>query len=277
MSAEELQFFKFPTQLIRSGAWGRLSTAARTLYPVLLSFTDRNYSPVYPGSNRLLELTGFKQKASLRRAREELQKEGLIFVEKGSGRTNSRYHFILRFSDTPQGSMATTPSGIPETPPAATSTAPLGAATDPLRHPPGDSGYNQIHISIQNHAEVPTRQGPEQEPHSRAYEAARNECLMAGIPPTAQNVQKILSREQGGGSMAWNQVQDALQGRVSPGSLRLLNSCFLGEEGGWIRLSDEVPEYLKTILQQIYDQILFEPHITGEGYTERNRHWNQLI
>ena len=100
MSAGELQYFKFITDVIRSGTWARLSSAARALYPVLLSFTDRHFSPVYPGSNRLLELTGFKQKSSLRKAREELQEAGLILVKKGSGRTNSTYHFIFSCQST---------------------------------------------------------------------------------------------------------------------------------------------------------------------------------
>ena len=265
MSADELYYFKFVTSVIRSGLWATLSPAARALYPVLLSFSDRDFSPVYPGSNRLLELTGFKQKSSLRRAREELQKAGLILVRTGTGRTNSTYHFLfdsLRGSQSHPWSSASPPPAEQEGPPQPSDEAPLRGKSEQVP-------YNQIHISINNQGEpVPTK---------GAWEKARNECLMAGIPPTNENVQKILSREHGTGPMAWNQVLDKLRGRMSEGSIRLLAECYRGESDGWIRLSDEVPEYLKTILLQICDQILFEPGQEREVSTERNRHWNQLI
>ena len=276
MSAEELQFFKFPTAVIRSGLWARLSPAARVLYAVLLSFTDRSYCPVYPGSNRLLELTGFKQKSSLRRAREELQEAGLVHVKKGSGRTNSTYHFLFHSiggSITPQGSEPSPLSEASHRTAGEHFAAPQAHSEPHLSPSSGDPRYNQIHISIQNSTDRP----PESYARGPGWEAARNECLLAGIPPTNENVQKILSREKGNGSMAWNQILESLKGRVSPGSIRLLAHCFRGEESGWIRLSDEVPEYLKTILQQISDQILFEPEEGLKVGTERNRHWNQLI
>ncbi|MBU43606.1 MAG: hypothetical protein CMN76_10325 [Spirochaetaceae bacterium] len=267
MSAGELQYFKFITDVIRSGTWARLSSAARALYPVLLSFTDRHFSPVYPGSNRLLELTGFKQKSSLRKAREELQEAGLILVKKGSGRTNSTYHFIF----TPQESATVSPGGTHQHTPAGDQQAPQPATSAPPRAPLAEGPYNQIHISIQNQTDAVPRQS------DASWERARNECLMAGIPPTNENVQKILSREQGNGPMAWDQILSKLRGRMSESSLRLLEASYLGEQEGWIRLGDSVPEYLKTILLQISNQILFEPE-QGSGFsTERHRHWNQLI
>ncbi len=265
MSADELHYFKFVTSVIRSGLWAKLSPAARALYPVLLSFSDRHFSPVYPGSNRLLELTGFKQKSSLRRARDELQEAGLILVRTGTGRTNSTYHFLF---DSLRGSTAH-PWEATEAHSGANLTAPQPPAVSTPRGESGQSPYNQIHISINNQAD-PVPSGGD-------WEKARNECLMAGIPPTNENVQKILSREHGTGPMAWNQVLEKLQGRMSESSIHLLESCFRGESAGWIRLSDEVPEYLKTILLQICDQILFEPEQTSDVSTERHRHWNQLI
>ena len=77
----------------------------------------------HPGSNRLLELTGFKQKSSLRKAREELQEVGLILVKKGSGRTNSTYHFIF----TPQESATVSPGGTHQHTPAGDQQAPQPA------------------------------------------------------------------------------------------------------------------------------------------------------
>ena len=166
---------------------------------------------------------------------------------------------------TPSGAIVEPSEGRPTALQAHSETGPSPAAPDPR--------YNQIHISIQNS----TERQPEQPARSQSWDAARNECLLAGIPPTNENVQKILSREKGNGSMAWNQILRTLEGRVSPGSIRLLSNCYRGEDAGWIRLSDEVPEYLKTILQQISEQILFEPEDGLKVGTERNRHWNQLI
>ena len=93
MKAHELPFFKVVTPLIDSGVWGRMSAAARTLYPVLLRFSDGSFKPVYPGSRLLLKLTGFKQKSSIRKARNELIELGLVSVTTGSGRKNTCYHF----------------------------------------------------------------------------------------------------------------------------------------------------------------------------------------
>ncbi|MCB1167886.1 MAG: hypothetical protein KDK37_05130 [Leptospiraceae bacterium] len=269
MSAGELHYFKFVSALIDTGLWAKMSPAARTLYPVLLRFTDRHFKPVYPGTNALLKLTGFKQKSSLRRAREELQSLGLVHVERGSGRTNSTYYFLFERLSAPQRGDAAPRTDAPTDSPAERKESPDQQIQSPPRDSSSPPSYNQIHISIQNHPDSGN------EPESRDWELARSECLLAGIPPSPENVQKILSRGKPDGSMAWNQILERLIGRVSPGSLELLRSCFLAEEGGWIRLQDTVPEYLKTILFQMHDQILFEP--SDVQATERHRHWNQLI
>src|SRR5690606_13774350 len=124
--------------LIDSGVWARMSGAARTLYPVLLRFSDRNFKPVYPGTKRLLELTGFKQKASLRRARAELVDLGLITLATGSGRTNTRYHFCFDGVATapPTGSAERPSVGLAEPLPGVFAGLPGGSLEDPP--------YNQI-------------------------------------------------------------------------------------------------------------------------------------
>jgi len=48
----QLTYFIFVCELIDAGIWAEMSPAARTLYPVLLRFSDRNFSPVYPGSKK---------------------------------------------------------------------------------------------------------------------------------------------------------------------------------------------------------------------------------
>ena len=49
MSAENMPYFKFISEIIRSGLWAKLSPAARTLYPVLLSFSDAKFQASIPG------------------------------------------------------------------------------------------------------------------------------------------------------------------------------------------------------------------------------------
>lgn len=79
--------------IIDSGTWGKLSSGARTLYPVLCKFTDETFKMVWPGTETLLKLTGFKTKKSLQDARKDLEKNGLISYSAGTGRTSTRYHF----------------------------------------------------------------------------------------------------------------------------------------------------------------------------------------
>lgn len=79
--------------LIDSGVWAKLSTTARTLYPVLCRFSDETFKPVWPGTEELLRLTGFQTKKSLQNAKKELVENGLLDVVNGSGRTSSRYYF----------------------------------------------------------------------------------------------------------------------------------------------------------------------------------------
>lgn len=85
------------SDIIDSGLWGRLSPAAKTLYPVLLKFSDQNFKQVWPGTDLLLKLTGFKTKKSIVLGKKELIKEGLLYYRPGSGRTNSVYYFTFNY------------------------------------------------------------------------------------------------------------------------------------------------------------------------------------
>lgn len=79
--------------LIDSGIWAKLSCAARALYPVLCRYSNETFEHVWPGTDRLLEQTGFKTKKSLQAAKKELHQAGLIDFIPGTGRTPSRYYF----------------------------------------------------------------------------------------------------------------------------------------------------------------------------------------
>ena len=96
-------YSKFMNDIIDLGVWKNLSPAARTLYIVLLKFSNGELKPVWPSTALLMELTGYKQKKSIIEARKNLKENGLIIAEEGSGHTNTRYYFVESYKNTPQG------------------------------------------------------------------------------------------------------------------------------------------------------------------------------
>ena len=130
-----ITFFKFATGIIESGLWAKMSATARTLYPVLLRFSDRNFKYVYPGAQCLMQLTGFKSKASLKRARKELVALGLISVQTGVGRRNTRYFFHFETICPPEG-YSSIPLGGKNIPPREADARPSArhASGPPERH-----------------------------------------------------------------------------------------------------------------------------------------------
>ncbi|GIX42540.1 MAG: hypothetical protein KatS3mg129_2273 [Leptospiraceae bacterium] len=270
MIGNDLPYFKFVCELIDAGIWAKMSPAARTLYPVLLRFTDRNFSPVYPGSKKLLELTGFKQKSSLRKARNELIELGLISVTLGNGRKNTIYHFRFDWAS---------PRGVKKHP-----------SEDIVNNPSEDPNYtsqsnrneaapgyisispsNQIQISI-NHVpdwdkKIENQNNKEKEWESlkkqfgeKNVEKAISEAKLADIPVDYNTIYKILT-----GSLSnYNQAQSVedfykeLEDKISENSLNLIKNSFLKEKNGYLIFSDELPLYLKNILIKLSDKILFE-------------------
>ncbi|EOQ95057.1 DNA-binding helix-turn-helix protein [Leptospira wolbachii serovar Codice str. CDC] len=85
------------TDIIDSGVWAGLSHAAKTLYPVLLKFSDYNFKPVWPNTETLMRLTGFKTKKSIVSAKKELTRVGLLYQVPGNGRTSTRYRFSFHY------------------------------------------------------------------------------------------------------------------------------------------------------------------------------------
>lgn len=138
------QYLKFMIDLIDSGVWARLSPAAKSLYPVLLKFSDQNFKSVWPSTSLLLNLTGFKSKKSIIQAKRELAREGLIQFKPGSGRMNSLYYFTFNYT----GSRIT-PQGWKNIPLSGSLKEPFGGDAF---YPQGDLGKNpnQINITIHN-------------------------------------------------------------------------------------------------------------------------------
>ncbi len=264
----ELTYFKFVCELIDAGIWAKMSPAARTLYPVLLRFSDRNFSPVYPGSKKLMELTGFKQKSSLRKARNELVELGLISITIGNGRKNTIYHFRFDWIP-PRGAQKHPPEIHNNTTTEGINSAPLGdiGVTTP-GHPPIPP-YNQIQISINNNP-VPNNLANHQEMQKdpfaelkkqfgeKSVQLAISEAQLADLPITPDTIYKILS-----GSIKQTQplVEDIfreLENKVSENSLKLIKSSFIRQERDFFIFSNDLPLYLKKILIKISDKILFD-------------------
>jgi len=81
------------SDILDSGIWAKLGPAAKALYPVLCKFSNHTFKPVWPGTDELLRLTGFKTKKSLQEAKRELSDMGLLHIIPGTGRTPSHYYF----------------------------------------------------------------------------------------------------------------------------------------------------------------------------------------
>ncbi len=127
------------SDILDSGTWAKLGPAAKALYPVLCKFSNHSFKPVWPGTDILLKLTGFKTKKSLQDAKRELVEAGLIHVVPGTGRTPSYYYFRFDYpgSKVDIESHRDTkihPRGIKNHPSAGDTGSPEGVASIPPNH-----------------------------------------------------------------------------------------------------------------------------------------------
>ncbi len=270
----ELTYFKFVCELIDAGIWAKMSPAAKTLYPVLLRFTDRNFSPVYPGSKKLLELTGFKQKSSLRNARKELIELGLISITLGTGRKNTIYHFRFDWA-TPRGAQKDPPETFNNTPHDVNRFSPSGATNETPQARNPIPPYNQIQISINN--QVPLKDVPDQkfkyqeinekkedpffklreEFGNREVELAISEAKLGDLPVDPDTIYKILSKKYLK-AISIDEILNDLKQKISEHSFELIKKSYVGECDGFHIFSDELPVYLKNILTKMSEKILFD-------------------
>ncbi len=267
MLGNELPYFKFVCELIDAGIWAKMSPAARTLYPVLLRFSDRNFSPVYPGTKKLLEMTGFKQKSSLRKARNELVKLGLIQISPGTGRTNTLYHFRFDWI-TPRGVSSYTPENTKNHPMGITQNTSRGIQEYTSESSVRISPHNQIQISINNNildSKVNKNKGEEKDPYKklksqfgeREVELAISEAKLGDLPMDPETIYKILTNKFQK-SLGIDEVLNELKNKISENSLKVIKNLYLGEKDGFLVFSDKIPSYLKNILIKHVENILFE-------------------
>jgi len=112
--SEHQSYVRIMSDILDSGVWAKLSPAGRALYPVLLRFTDYNFRYVWPNTETLMRLTGFRTKKSIVEAKRDLEQNGLIFTVSGSGRTSTRFYFRFDYEGskiTPLGDTSINPRG----------------------------------------------------------------------------------------------------------------------------------------------------------------------
>lgn len=107
--SEHQSYIRIMSDVIDSGIWAKLSSAAKTLYPVLLKFSDYNFKPVWPSTETLLGLTGFRTKKSIVLAKRDLEKHGLLHSVSGTGRTSTRFYFRFDYPGSKIAPLGDTP------------------------------------------------------------------------------------------------------------------------------------------------------------------------
>jgi len=127
------------SDILDSGTWANLGPAAKALYPVLCKFSNHTFKPVWPGTDVLLQLTGFKTKKSLQEARRELVEKGLLHIVSGTGRTSSHYYFRFDYPNSKvdierHRGAAVSPRGVSTDPAAGYTATPEPAPQIPPNH-----------------------------------------------------------------------------------------------------------------------------------------------
>jgi Helix-turn-helix domain len=127
------------SDILDSGTWANLGPAAKALYPVLCKFSNHTFKPVWPGTDELLRLTGFKTKKSLQEAKRELIKQGLLHIVAGTGRTSSHYYFRFDYRGSKvdieaHRENAASRRGVQESPPGGHQQTPVRGAEIPPNH-----------------------------------------------------------------------------------------------------------------------------------------------
>lgn len=145
------------SDILDSGTWAKLGPAAKALYPVLCKFSNHTFKPVWPGTDELLRLTGFKTKKSLQEAKRELIEKGLLDVVPGTGRKSSHYYFRFEYPGSRvdierHREISLSRRGISEHPPQGSSHAPGGD---------GKVSPNHINIHINKLTQTTNNNNPD--------------------------------------------------------------------------------------------------------------------
>jgi len=234
---EHHSYIRIMSDIIDSGIWAKLSSAARTLYPVLLKFSDYNFKPVWPNTETLLGLTGFSTKKSLNEAKRDLERHGLLHVIPGSGRTSTRYYFRFDYP----GSKIT----------------PLGDPQIPLRegqpHPSGvenrtqEGGIpglpNHINITIHNNQTNHTKASESEE---RRNPKSRNWAQENMLKNKHANSQFYSER------ISWSHFLDWVDRKLSSSSAREFHRLEVSLDGEVLYIHSPVTPIQKNTIESFF-------------------------
>ena len=268
---EKTQYIKFMSDIIDSGIWASLSSSARALYPVLLKFSNKDFKPVWPSTETLMRLTGFKSKKSIIQAKKELSDTGLLHFVPGSGRSPSYYYFSFAYKGSkipPQGYTENHPrdsafstSGVAGFP------ADRGAAVSP----------NNINITISNNHTLQKEKGfvgEESTPTAetviaefgadlflQAYRIAEEKGLKDNLSYIKGICKNLLhggqlknNQKHRGPSYAgtWKGFLDWAGSHLTKASVDLLKSVKIEAEGRTIFIQDQVSDFLANVIVKYF-------------------------
>ncbi len=288
------QYIKFMSDIIDSGLWGKLSPAAKTLYPVLLKFSDQNFKQVWPSTETLLKLTGFRTKKSILLGKKELIKEGLLQYKAGGGRTNSTYYFSFNY----EGSKIT-PLWDTKLPPSGRYTSPSEAYIETAQQDTSVSP-NHLNITINNTQSNKLEKGldPTYDKLMETYgfnlvdsaiQIAKAKGLEGNVSYVA-GVCKNLSRDLSSKSSSpiFNQVIDSAQhvidswknfldwsnSHLTRSSVDILRRIPIAVDGQSIFIEEKLTEFLKQIILKYFNEEI-RPAIVIV-FSEQSNHRVQL-
>lgn len=273
MSSTNNQYIKFMSDIIDSGLWGRLSSSAKTLYLVLLKFSDQNFKPVWPSTDTLLKLTGFKTKKSIVLGKKELIKEGLLQYKAGSGRTNSTYYFSFSYEGskiTPEWGTAIPRSGV--------SLSFSGSPVDPS-HRDTATSPNNLNITINNtqtNKQLKDNGYDSMEKLMEIYDfnlvetalqVAKNKGLENNIPYIAGVCKNLANKSskfelKNNHSMdtaqhiidSWKSFLDWSSSHLTKSSMATLEQISVEVDGQTIFIRQELNEFLKQIIAKYFNE-----------------------
>ena len=270
--ADTQQYIKFMSDIIDSGAWASLSSGAKTLYPVLLKFSDQNFKHVWPSTSTLLKLTGFKTKKSIIDAKKDLIDLGLIQTKSGSGHSNSTYYFTFNYPGskiTPQWDMPIHRRGVEKYPPAEDESSPQG----------GEAGHpNHINITITNtqiQKEPPKGKKKKsdnsseieklileygEDIYSYAYTIAKTKSLhnnIAYIRAICKNkIQELTetpkNQQFSGGDVSWRSFLIWAEKHLTRSSLEILKDLEVDPQGNKLIIIGQVSGFLKEVISRYF-------------------------
>jgi len=268
-------YIRIMADIIESGLWAKLSVGARTLYPVLLKFSDSSFKPVWPATETLLRLTGFRTKKSIVLAKRDLVQAGLLFQVPGGGRTATKYYFSFHYP----GSKIT-PLGRKGMPPWE------GEKSTSEREPVPTLGVpqvspNHINITISNQNQIPETSPSSKEEGKGEKESFLSDLVQlygseiafsvyreaeelhlerdkAYLQAACKKAMLLKSKQvssappQGSHPLSWKGFLDWASGKLSPSTWKELEQAQVGLDGLVLVVQTPLSVYARGIVEQYF-------------------------